>query len=286
MNAPTASQAARIGPVAYQGAPGAFSEEAARAFAGESAPLLPCETFAQAFDALASGRAARAALPIENSLVGTVRDVAVGLATREVEIEAETRVRVSHALMAPPGVTLAALRRVRSHPVALQQCERFFAAHPEITPVAEFDTAGAVARVVREARGDEGALASERAAALHGGVVLLRELEDDPSNTTRFLLLARRGEAAAPGDAARKTTLLFRTAHQPGALWRCLGAFASRGIDLTRIESQPVRGRAFEYDFLVDVIAPDDPAAMAAAMQELESLCSHIRSLGTYAAGG
>jgi prephenate dehydratase len=273
-------------PVAYQGAPGAFSELAARGFMGESAELLPCVTFADAFDALASGRASRAALPIENTLAGTVRDVALGLAGREVEIEAELRLRISHALVAPPGVTIAQLRRVRSHPVALQQCERFFREHPQIAPEVDFDTAGAVARVVREARGDEGALAAERTANMFGGVVLARELEDDPANFTRFLLLARRGEARPPDARARKTTLLVRAAHEPGSLWRCLGVFARRGLDLTRIESHPVKGSPFEYEFLMDVVAPGDAAALDEGLAELRGHCRAVRRLGTYAAAG
>jgi prephenate dehydratase len=272
------------GPIAYQGAPGAFSELAARGFAGDAAELLPCDTFAGAFDALAAGRASRAALPVENTLAGTVRDVALGLASREVEIEAELRLRISHALVAPPGVTLGQLRRVRSHPVALQQCERFFRDHPAISPEVDFDTAGAVARVVREARGDEGALAAERTAAMFGGVILARELEDDPANFTRFLLLARAGEAAVPAGNARKTTLLVRAAHEPGSLWRCLGVFARRGLDLTRIESHPVKGRPFEYEFLMDIVAPGERDALDGGIDELRGHCSEVRRLGTYAA--
>lgn len=283
MSAPSPSRTTPPGPVAYQGVPGAFSEEAARAFAGPDAALLPCERVAGALDALAAGRAARAALPIENSLAGTVRDVVRALLAREVTIEAEALVRVSHALVAPPGVPLAAVRRVRSHPVALQQCERFFRERPDVAPVADFDTAGAVARVVREARGDEAALASERAAALHGGVVLARALEDDPANLTRFLLLARPGEgspAAATGPL--KATVVFRAAHRPGSLWRCLGVFAEHGLDLALIESHPVHGAPFEYAFLVDVVAPGAGAALADAIAALAPLCTSVRHLGTY----
>ncbi len=270
--------------LAYQGAPGAFSEEAAFAFAGGAATPVPCVTFADAFDALAAGRVERAVVPIENSLAGTVRDVALLLATRAVAIEAECRVRVSHALVVPPGVTLADVRRVRSHPVALQQCERFFREHPGIEPVAAFDTAGAVEQVVRAARPDEAALAAERTAALHGGVVLARALEDDPANFTRFLLLARAGEAAAPPAAgAHKTTVLFRAAHRPGALWRCLGEFATRELDLTRIESQPVHGTPFEYEFLVDVVSRRGAAALDDGIAALGGHCTSLRRLGTYA---
>jgi prephenate dehydratase len=267
--------------VAYQGVPGSFSEQASRGFAGDAATLLPCVTFAEAFDALAEGRADRAALPVENTLAGTVRDVAAGLATRAVEIEAESRLRVSHALVAPPGVTMDRVRRVRSHPVALQQCERFLRAHPAMTAEADFDTAGALERVLHEARGDAAAIASERAAALLGGVVLARELEDDPANFTRFLLLARAGEGVV-GAGARKTTVRFTAPHRPGALHACLGVFAARGLDLTRIESHPVAGRPFEYAFLADLVAPDG-AALDAALADLVEVAAAVRRLGTYA---
>jgi len=272
--------------IAYQGAPGAFSEDAARAFAGDDAALLPCETFSDAFGALAAGLVARAVLPIENTLAGAVRDVAAGLAAHAVEIEAESRMRISHALVAAPGATLEGLRRVRSHPVALQQCERFLREHPAIVPEADFDTAGAVRRVVRDGRPDVAAIASERAAALHGGAVLLRELEDDPANFTRFLLLARRGEASPRDPGARKTSVWFRTAHRPGALWRCLGEFASRGLDLTRIESHPVRGVPFEYEFLADVVASAGDSPLEDGIAALESHCTAVRRLGTYVAAG
>lgn len=271
------------GPIAYQGAPGAFSEEAALAFA-PGATLLPCASFADVFAALADGRAARAAVPIENTLAGTVRDVARALATRAVRIEAETRVRVSHALVAAPGTALADVRRVLSHPVALRQCERFFREHPAIEPVAAFDTAGAAAEVVQAGRRDEAALASERAAAMHGGAVLARALEDDPANFTRFLLLAREGEAAPPPPGGtHKVSLLFRARHEPGALWRCLGEFAGRGLDLTRIESHPVPGSPFEYEFLIDVTGPASSPALAEGIAALRGLCSRVRELGRYA---
>jgi prephenate dehydratase len=213
-----------------------------------------------------------------------VRDVARLLATRDVAIEAEARIRVSHALLGVPGATLGAIRRVRSHPVALQQCERWFRAHPAVEPVAAFDTAGAVAEIVREGDPTVAALAAERAAELHGAVVLARELEDDPANWTRFLLLARAGEATLPpAGVPHKLALAFRAAHQPGSLWRCLGVFAERALDLTRIESHPVVGRPFEYEFMVDVVGPGDSPALDDALAALRVHCTHVRQLGRYA---
>jgi len=178
--------------VAYQGVPGAFSEVAAgRVF--PHAEMLPCPTFEAVFEALRTGTAARAVLPVENTTVGRIAPVWHLMETEVVE-EAEAGVVVSVllALIAPPGVGFEALRRVRSHPAALGQCRAFFRAHPHLTAVEDFDTAGAAARVVQEGRGDEAALASAHAAGVYGGVILRPAVQDSADNATRFVCLRRR----------------------------------------------------------------------------------------------
>jgi prephenate dehydratase len=179
-------------PVAYQGVPGAFSEMAVRqAFPG--AELLPCPTFEEVFDALRDGRAARAVVPVENTTVGRIAPVWRLLETARVEETAPSVVVPVHlALIAPAGVAFEALRRVRSHPAALGQCGAFFRAHPWLEAVEDFDTAGAAAFVVEERRGDEAALASERAAEVYGGHVLRAAVQDRPDNATRFVVLRQR----------------------------------------------------------------------------------------------
>jgi prephenate dehydratase len=184
---------AAIEACAYQGMPGAFSEDAARAFVGTDMPLMPCPTLTDVFDALAVGRVCRAVVPIENSLAGYVPGCADLLARYGVRVVAERHHHIAQSLIAPPGVRRASIRRVLSHPVAIAQCAEFFRAHPVIAAVPTFDTAGAVAQIMRSSRTDAAAIASRRAAAVYGAVVLLGDIQDRPDNVTRFLLIERDG---------------------------------------------------------------------------------------------
>jgi prephenate dehydratase len=184
---------AAIEACAYQGMPGAFSEDAARAFIGTDMPLMPCPTLTDVFDALAVGRVCRAVVPIENSLAGFVPGCADLIARHGVRVVAERAHLIAQSLIAPPGVRLASIRRLLSHPVAIAQCSRFFRAHPGITAVSTFDTAGAVATIMRSRRTDAGAIASRRAAAVYGAAVLQDDIQDRPDNVTRFLLIERDG---------------------------------------------------------------------------------------------
>jgi prephenate dehydratase len=273
---------------AYQGAPGAFSEDAARAFVGDPAALLPCWKFEDVFLAVESGRAAHGVLPIENTLAGSVQASYDLLAERSLTIVGETVRRISHALLAPRGSQIATLRQVLSHPVALAQCEGFFRRNTHLEPVPVYDTAGAVERVVREGRPDQGAIASRRAADVYGADVLAEALEDHPENYTRFLLIttpARAAEATAATNAAaagHKTSLVFSMANRPGALVECLGHFASRGVDLAKIESRPLRGRPFEYVFYLDLIGDAAEARVAEALAALLRSTAMLRILGSY----
>ena len=179
--------------IAYQGAPGAFSEEAARRLGRPGAVPVPCPTFEAVFEAVEAGRVAAAAVPVENRIAGPVWAVRSLLGTREVAVEAgDVWVPVVLALIAPPGVAFEAVRVVHSHPVALAQCGAFFRAHPRLAPVEAFDTAGAVAAVVAAGGADAAALASAHAAAVYGGVVLRPAVQDRADNATRFVRLTRR----------------------------------------------------------------------------------------------
>jgi prephenate dehydratase len=273
---------------AYQGAPGAFSEDAARAFVGDPAALLPCWKFEDVFLAVESGRAAHGVLPIENTLAGSVQASYDLLSERSLTIVGETVRRISHALLAPRGSQIATLRQVLSHPVALAQCEGFFRRHTHLEPVPVYDTAGAVERVVREGRPEQGAIASRRAADVYGADVLAEALEDHPENYTRFLLIttpARAAEAYVTPKAAaagHKTSLVFSMANRPGALFECLGHFASRGVDLAKIESRPLRGRPFEYVFYLDLLGDAAEARVAEALAGLLRSTAMLRMLGSY----
>jgi prephenate dehydratase len=270
--------------VAFQGVAAAFAEEAALAFAGTSARTLPCRRLEEAFDAVERGAASFAALPIENTLAGSVIASYDVLGARPLSLVGEVVLRVSHALIAPRGVRLDAVRRVFSHPIALAQCEEFFRRNPQIEAVAAYNTAGAARDVIAAGAGDAAAIASSRAAEVHGGVVLLRELEDHPQNFTRFLLAALPGAAPPAGawGAARKTSLLVTLAHRPGTLAAALTVFADRAIDLCKIESRPLRGRPFEYAFFIDLAGDAADPALADAIREIGSRATTVRLLGSY----
>jgi len=275
---------------AYQGAAGAFSEDAARTFVGDEAALLPCWKFEDVFLAVESGRASHGVLPIENTLAGSVQASYDLLAERSLTIVGETVHRISHALLAPRRSQIATLRQVLSHPVALAQCEEFFRRHTHLEPVPVYDTAGAVERVVREGRPEQGAIASRRAAEVYGADILAEAIEDHPENYTRFLLITTPARAAATAAAksaeeGHKTSLVFRVANRAGALFECLGHFASRGVDLAKIESRPLRGRPFEYVFYLDLLGHVSDPSVEEALAALLRSTAMLRILGSYPRG-
>jgi prephenate dehydratase len=269
---------------AYQGEPGAFSERAARLLLGERVEALPYPSFETMFAAVAAGEADCCVAPIENSLAGSIHRNYDLVLESDLTIAGEANLRIVHSLIAPPDVPLARLRRVYSHPVALAQCTRFFAAHPELEPIAVHDPAGAPRQVLERRSGDEAAIASADAAALYGGEILATAVEDHPQNYTRFLLLAPPGSAIVPIEPADrwKISLVFRVPNQPGALYRALGAFAVLGIDLAKIESRPVEGRPWEYSFYLDLIGHREDANVAEALETLEGMAEMVKVLGCY----
>ena len=270
---------------AYQGERGAFSESAARRLLGEAMRAVPCTTFEDTFTAVRDGEADCCITPIENSLAGSIHRNYDLLLQSELTIVGETNLRIVHHLIAKPQGELARIRRVYSHPVALAQCTRFFAAHPSIEPIAVHDTAGAARMVLERGRDDEAAIASADAASIYGGCVLAAGVEDNVQNFTRFLLLASSGAAVAPiDDSARrwKTSLVFRVPNKPGSLFRALGAFAVFDIDLAKIESRPVEGRPWEYAFYVDFIGRRGEAKVEQALNSLTAMAEMVKVLGCY----
>ena len=268
-------------PVAIQGERGSFSHAAALLVLGEDAEILPRASFDALFAAVVAGEADRGLLPIENSLAGSIHENYDRLEASSLHIVGETQLRVHQCLIARPGASLASIRRVASHPVALAQCRRFFAERPQIEPIPAYDTAGSVQDLFRDGATTHAAIASALAARLYGGQILLEGIEDDPQNYTRFLVLAREPGPLADAD---KTSVVFTLENAPGALHRALGAFATRGVDLAKIESRPLRGRPWEYAFYLDVLG--DPAGAAGeALDELARLAEHFRVLGSYPEG-
>lgn len=273
----------KVARVAFQGAPGAFSEEAAEQLLGTGVSTVPRATFESLFRALPEGAADALLAPLENSLAGSVVRVYDLLVESHLWVAGEVVLRIEHHLIGCPGARMAEIRSVESHPVALAQCERFFAAHPEWKRVAAEDTAGSVREVLQ--RGDRScaAIAARRAAKLYGGEVLASNIEDDPENYTRFGLLVPQAGAPQKDLQADKMTLTMRLAHRPGALYHALRPFADRDLNLMKIESRPILGRPWEYQFFLDVgFAPGQD--LDAALDELRRETQDVRILGCYRA--
>lgn len=274
--------------VAIQGERESFSHAAARRLLQPDVDVLACTTFDDVFAAVQSGGAAAAVIPIENTLFGSIPRNYELLGTTELQVVGETLLRIEHHLIARPGTRREEVRRVLSHPVALAQCQRFFAAHHELEPVVTDDTAGSV-KTIMEGEGGAGvaAIASAAAAALYGGEILVSNVEDNSENYTRFLLLAGDNAEAIRAQLSAgplKTSLLFRTPNAPGSLWRALAAFALRDISLARIESRPIEGRPWEYSFYVDISGGADETRVANALNHLREMCETVKVLGSYPA--
>lgn len=266
--------------VAFQGERGAFSEEAAFALFGERVRTVPRTTFESLFAAIGEGAADFALAPVENSLAGTVHQTYDLLVENDLTINAEVIRPITHNLIGCANATLDSVRTVESHPVALAQCERFFAARPHIRRVASDDTAASARRVVERGDASRAAIASARSAQLYGGVILRERLEDHSENYTRFLLLAPTPKADARAD---KLSLVLRLGHKPGALYSALEPLARRGIDLLKIESRPVKGAPWQYRFYLDLQANADEPRVVEALNELRHQSEELRVLGCYA---
>jgi len=266
--------------VAIQGERGAFSHQAALELLPK-AEVLACTRSVEVFDALDSGRAAAAVIPVENTLAGQVGEHLDLLVERNVFIHRELRLRIGHNLIAARGTRLKDVRQVLSHPVALDQCRNFFRHHPAIAAVPFYDTAGAVKHVVSGKLPDAAGIAGMQAAREYGGKVLMRGLEDDKTNVTRFFLIQKKRKIARNAD---KTSLVFSLKNVPGALFKALSVFALRNLDLSKIESRPIRGRPWEYSFFVDVLCGDHPD-MRLALNHLEEVAGFVKVLGVYPRG-
>jgi prephenate dehydratase len=270
--------------VAFQGEPGAFSEAAAVQLLGEAIHTVPRPTFDATFHAIADGAADALLLPVENTLAGSVVRVYDLLLHSPLEMCGETILPIEHHLMGCPGAVLDNLRAVASHPMALAQCEHFFEAHPGFKRVPAEDTAGSVREMIE--RGDPacGAIAGRRAAGHYGAVILRENIADNAENFTRFVLLLPPDEAERfRARDGRKMSIAMRLAHRPGALLASLEPFARNSVNLLKIESRPIHGKPFEYQFYIDVEA-ERRESLAAALKEVRSATSELRVLGLYAA--
>jgi prephenate dehydratase len=267
--------------IAFQGARGAFSEEAAIKLLGEDIALVPRGSFEAMFSAINEGAADYILAPIENSLAGSVHRSFDLLVDSKLNIVGEVIIPIAHNLIAVPGSTIEKLTVVESHPVALAQCEKFFSQYPKLKRIATEDTAGSVSDVLNSGDRTRAAIAGRRAAKIYGGVILREHLEDNTENYTRFILLS---PSQTVPDDADKLSLVFRLDHRPRALSLALEPFAKRDINLMKIESRPVHGRPWQYRFYLDLQASSRDPEVVAALAELEKLAVELRILGSYAA--
>jgi prephenate dehydratase len=265
--------------IAFQGERGAFSEEAAVKLLGEDIQLVPRPTFEAMYSSIQDGVADFILAPIENSLAGSVHRSYDLLIAGGLQIRAEVVIPIVHNLIGLPTSTFEKITQVSSHPVALAQCERFFAEHPSIKKVTAEDTAGSVRQVMRETDPAKAAIASRRAAAVYGGKILREHLEDHPENYTRFLLLASSGEVSENAD---KLSLVLHLAHKPGSLCQVLNAFAKRNLNLLKIESRPIPGTPWSYCFYLDLQASLKDANTRSALEELQEHADSVKILGCY----
>lgn len=268
--------------VAFQGERGAFSSEAAYKLLGDQIELLPCESFERMFAAVETGGCQFCLAPIENSLYGSVHQNYDLLLQHSLRIVGEVNLRIVHNLIAAPGTKLDTIQKVYSHPVALGQCQRFFAAHPALKATAAYDTAGSVKMILQSREVGAAAIASVAAAEVYGAEVLQRGIEDDQQNFTRFLLLARADDSNEPAATADKTSIVFRLENRTGALFRAMAVFALREIDLSKIESRPLGGHPWEYSFYLDFTGNVAEPRVQHALAHLAEFAHHIKVLGCY----
>jgi len=264
--------------VAFQGEVGAYSESAVYSYFGPSVEVEPCRDLSDVFDRVERGETAYGVVPIENSLEGSVNQTYDLFLDRDLRVHGEVILRIVHCLISNPETELSALRRVYSHPQALAQC-RGFLERLGCELFSTYDTAGSVKMIKERGLGDAGAVAGERAAEIYGMRVLARGIADNPSNYTRFFVLARED---SPPTGRDKTSVIFSTRHVPGALYQALGEFAERGINLTKIESRPTRQEPWEYNFYLDFEGHRTEERCREALRALEDRSLFVKVLGSY----
>jgi prephenate dehydratase len=268
--------------IAFQGELGAYSHEACAEARPDHTPL-PRTTFEDVIEALRSGAADLAMLPVENSTYGRVADIHRLLPESGLHIVDEAFVRVRICMMANPGVKLADIKRVQAHLVLIPQCRKFLDDHGIIGEAAA-DSAGAAAELAASGDTSMGALASELAASEYGLEVIAKGIEDHDDNTTRFLIMSREPDLTRRGDTHMITSFVFRVRNIPAALYKAMGGFATNGVNMTKLESYMVGGEFTATQFYADISGHPDDADVKRAMEELEYFTSEIKILGTYPA--
>jgi len=264
--------------VAYQGEPGAYTDAAAQRYFGESTRGFPYDTLDEVFEVVELGDVPFAMVPVENSLEGSITRAYDLLLDSPLMVCGETEMRISHCLIAMEGVSLDNIKTVYSHPQALGQCRNFLN-HLKVEVVPASDTAGSVRMIKEQKLKDCAAIASAGAAELHGMKIIAREIEDNPHNFTRFFVLSKEDSPPTGND---KTSIVFSLKHKPGALYECLREFASRKVNLTKLESRPTRHQPWEYNFYMDFSGHREAKEVSEALKALEEHSVFVKILGSY----
>lgn len=267
--------------IAFQGEPGAYSEEAIRKNFGATVETLPCRSFSEIFQAIQSGKAKHGLLPVENSMAGTVAQSYELLFEHDLRVQAEVILRVRHMLLSTPDTSLDQIVRVKSHPQALAQCEGYLRRRGW-EPIPAYDTAGSARDLAAAPEVGTAVIASALAGELYGLTVLDSNIEDEPYNSTRFFLIGT--EDTTRTDQPHKTSIVFAVRHKPAALYECLGAFARQNINLTKLESRPMRSRPWQYWFYLDFEGHAQDPACERALIGLLQHASMVKLLGSYPA--
>lgn len=264
--------------ISFQGEHGAYSEQAVLSYFGSSAVAKPCTTLKEVFNSVECRESNYGVVPTENSIEGSVNQTYDLLLESPLKISGEVKIRVSHCLLALPGTQAKDLRVVYSHPQALAQCATFIEKlHVEMEPT--YDTAGSAKMIKEKQLSTSGAIASERAAELYGLTILQRNIEDSPENLTRFFVV---GSSDASPKGRDKTSVVFGTKHTPGSLHKALSELATREINLTKIESRPIKGKPWEYHFFVDFEGHSTNPKCAEALDALKRSTTFLKILGSY----
>lgn len=262
--------------VAFQGEAGAYSEDAAIKFFGNEIKTIACESFSEVFASVS--KSVFGIVPIENSLEGTVGQVADLLLEKNVKIYGEEASKINHCLIAGKNSRIESIKTVYSHPQALAQCRKFLE-KMKFNLVPFYDTAGSVKIIKNGRMKDSAAIASERAASIYDMKILARNIQYAENNYTRFFILSKKNRPHTGND---KTSLILETNNVPGALYNALGVFAKRHINLTKIESRPIKRKVWDYIFYVDVDGHEKEPLIKEAVEELKKRALFVKILGSY----
>ena len=264
--------------VAFQGEPGAYSQQAAFNFFSSGVETKPCETLEEVFEAVELGNASFAVVPVENSLEGSISKTYDLLLESPLKVSGELNLRVSHCLIAAPGSKIENIKTVYSHPQALGQCQAFLK-HLKCRTIPTLDTAGSVKMIKEEGLIDAAAVASARSAAIYGMKILANGIEDSPNNFTRFFVLSKTDLLSTGND---KTSLVFSVKDRPGSLFNFLRELSTRGVNLSKIESRPTRHKPWEYNFYLDFLGHRQDKMIAELLESLEPHVIFLKVLGSY----